>query len=94
MQKHDSATVRTQKLPATNPDQPTLPGTDPLPKHRYPLLDALGKQATRHRYLITATLIITTLYLVGQGTIATGLLFAIGLHQVNAMIDARMGGES
>lgn len=94
MQKHSTARTPAPKLPTDHPEQLSLPGIEPAPtKPLDSLLNRVGVTTRKHRIPLTAALVVVGLFLTGQGTIATGLLFAIALHQINAAIDARMGGD-
>lgn len=88
MQSHDKAVAPARALPAVkSPQQLPLPNIPPAP---VPLSATLIQTAKKYRYPIAAVLIITGLYLAGQGAIATGLLFSIALFLINQCIDSRM----
>ena len=103
MPDHDKPCAPANSLPSKKP-LPDTPEAPPslLPESlfRYPITRFCYRfyyTATthKHRYPIAASVLITALYMAGQGVIANALLFAVGLYQVNQFIDSRMnGGDS
>jgi len=89
MQKHNCTRASARLLPTEKPQQLPLPGIPPAP---HSLSNLVRETAKKHRYLISGICAIGILYLIGQGTAATGLLFAGALYQVNTFIDRQMTG--
>lgn len=98
MQKHVRRLAPARPLPTDKPVQLSLPGIpEPVTESRNRLLNLLRSNnricgwIKTHRYPLLVTAAILFLYLIGQGTIATGLLFATGLFAVNTLVDNQMG---
>jgi hypothetical protein len=91
MHQHDSGVRAESALPTDKPQQLTLPGIESRTRfHVNTYLIPVYRYAALHRVPVLISSTITGLYLIGQGTVATGLLFAVALFVVNALVDNQM----